>query len=267
MQDILNYFGSTNTAYLHARGKVATQKLIEWLDLQSGEKIVEIGFGTGATLVQLASRYKDVALFGYELSELMFRKASKRISFCGLNKRITLQLLQTMNRFPAKDCSFDKIYVESVIGIQEDDHFVNLFKELYRVLKPGGTLVFNETIWLDTTPEAVIHDVNTACKSTFGIIQANADFPYLNNWTTLLTDLGFEVEEVLSVSEIQGVNRMKSSSLSALLSSIYSKYGKLKSKISRSLKSEWDTYTQAIDSFMPDNKIMEGMLVKVRKKG
>ncbi|MBK8873761.1 MAG: hypothetical protein IPN13_07520 [Bacteroidetes bacterium] len=59
---ILNYFGQINGAFIHARGRAATLKIIELLDCKPDESILELGFGTGATFTYLSSVYKDTFL-------------------------------------------------------------------------------------------------------------------------------------------------------------------------------------------------------------
>ena len=52
---ILNYLGKAHSDFIHAKGKLASNKLIELLGPKSKENILEVGFGTGATLVRLAA--------------------------------------------------------------------------------------------------------------------------------------------------------------------------------------------------------------------
>ena len=139
---ILDYFGKSHASHIHARGKVSTIKLIELLEVNGNDKILEIGFGTGATLVQIAARSK-ADIFGYETSKVMFQKALKRIRFCKMSERINITLVKKKNHFPVPDSTFDRVYCESIIAIQEDDDFLNLLLEIKRVLKPTGSFVLN----------------------------------------------------------------------------------------------------------------------------
>jgi tRNA A58 N-methylase Trm61 len=84
---ILDYFAKIHETHIHARGKIASGKLIELLDCRPGEAILEMGFGSGATLAYLASAFKKTKFHGFEASEIMYRVARKRLNFCGLSKK------------------------------------------------------------------------------------------------------------------------------------------------------------------------------------
>lgn len=114
-------------------------------------------------MVQMATHFK-AEFFGYETSKVMYQKALKRIQFCKMDKKIKLKLIEKKNHFPVLDNTFDKVYAESVIAIQEDSDFLNLLCEIKRVLKPNGVLLFNETIWMDTTSRSKAQKINSECK-------------------------------------------------------------------------------------------------------
>ena len=63
------------------------------LDVKPGEKVLEIGFGTGKALLDLADSTGEAgAVYGIDISPGMFLKAFRRVKQSGLSKIITLQL-------------------------------------------------------------------------------------------------------------------------------------------------------------------------------
>lgn len=64
--------------------------LIERLSLVSGDRVAEIGCGTGRNLVALARRYPGVRLYGIDASAEMLLTAEQHIRRAGLAERITL---------------------------------------------------------------------------------------------------------------------------------------------------------------------------------
>ena len=64
--------------------------LIERLSLVSGDRVVEIGCGTGRNLVALARRYPGVRLYGIDASAEMLRTAQRHIHRGGLGGRVWL---------------------------------------------------------------------------------------------------------------------------------------------------------------------------------
>lgn len=257
-ENILTQLGRENAAYVHARGWLATRFLVEKLSCQPKENILEIGFGTGATLVVLASRCKESHFFGVETSKTMYDKGVRRIAFCGLSDKITCHYNQKSTELPFADFSMDKIYCESVLAIQEDQNLPEMLKEIWRVLKPNGKLIFNETIWLNSTRKEEILKINESCKLNYGIIQSNGAYPTLNSWQNLLSQIGFEVIETVRVDELSddspGVGNWR-----IALSSLFTIIGKIKRKLKGKKLENIILETEG------PNKLMEGIIFEVRK--
>jgi ubiquinone/menaquinone biosynthesis C-methylase UbiE len=263
--NILNYLGSIHAGYLHDCGKISTHKCIELLDLKPNENVLDVGFGTGATLVQLASQNKNINCFGSDISEVMYKKALDRIWICGLSKRIKLTLLKEKNKFPYPDNTFDKVYAESIIAIQEEDDFVNLLIEIKRVMKPDGVFIVNETIWLESTDIEAIKQINNDNKRLYGIVQSNHDFPYLKDWEKLFSEIGFQSIFKINVSEIKPI-KQKRLSTSIFRSNIYSLIGKIKSYLIPSLIKERIRYEKAMLENTYGEKMLEGIILKACNK-
>ncbi|MFN8348958.1 MAG: class I SAM-dependent methyltransferase [Spirosomataceae bacterium] len=228
MNRLLDYLAETHQPYLHAKGEAATELLLKWLDCRPGENVLEFGVGTGGTLVKVAAGYRQTRLWGVDISDKMLRKAGKRLMFCGLFKKVILQKTNGRHLETFADNFFDKIYIESVLGIQEDATLTGLLAEFGRILKPKGKLVLNETLWLESTDAETIARFNEFVKQNFGIIQANAAYPYLKDWMALLRASHFEVvktqEADTVIAERRPLNfREKLSTLFTLSGSIYGK--------------------------------------------
>jgi len=265
--EILNYFSRTHAQYIHARGEIGTRVLIQILNCQPNENVLEIGFGTGTTLLHIYSNNKKTKFYGLEQSSLMYKKAKARLNFSLIGKSIKLGLMEQKNKisFPAN--SFDKIYLESVLGIQEGDDFVNLLIEISRVLKPSGILVMNETIWLNTTSVDELLHVNNFCKPSFGVVQCNSEYPYVQNWIDLLTRLNFRCESIIRLDEVKDSIKSEFRFPYRLLSLIYTGIGKIKSILIPSMIKEKKNFYQKMKQINPENKpLMEGIVIKAVNK-
>tara|TARA_R110002049_G_scaffold252877_8_gene428204 strand:- start:2269 stop:3093 length:825 start_codon:yes stop_codon:yes gene_type:complete len=257
---ILEYFGNSHASHIHARGKVSTNKIIELLEAREDERILEIGFGTGTTLVQMVTHYK-AEFWGYETSKVMYQKALKRVRFCKAHEKINLILIENKNHFPVPDNTFDRVYAESIIAIQEDIDFLNLLCEIKRVLKPNGVLLFNETIWMDTTNRSKAQKINSECKKSFGIIQANHDYLHIADWKNLLTKIGFRPELELRVDSI--IPKKEKVSITTFYSKIFTLIGKIKAYTSFSMRRNWKDFQLDMDTIMNNHeKLMEGIIIK-----
>lgn len=265
--NILNYFGKTHAQYIHAKGEIGTSVLIKTLDCQPNEEILEIGFGTGTTLVRLFSNYKKTKFSGLEQSPLMYKKAKARLRFCLIGESVKLSLIKDDSQLPFESNSFDKIFLESVLGIQDGDNIKELLLEIQRVLKPNGLLVMNETVWLDTTVSEDIIRINDFCKRNFGIIQSSSRYPYLKDWIDLLNSLNFKCESILKLDEIKDDIEPEFQFPHNILSSAFTLTGKIKSVLNKSTKSERRDYLKKMKQIIPDNKhLMEGIIFKVRNE-
>ena len=253
--NILERFGKANTAFPHAGGWTSTKFLIQKLDCQANERILEIGFGTGATLVELASRNKRSSFFGIEANKLMYKNAMERIQFCGLSKRIECSVNINNSKLPFPDSSFDKVYCESVLAILEGNNLPNILQEVNRILKPEGILLFNETIWMPDASKSMINEINKLCKSNYGIIQCSSDFPYVQDWKRLLQSSGFEILDGFKVDEIDD-NLNVRKNWQSILSDLFSAWGKLKK---RPKPTEFDSLIAHLK--IPE-RIMEGIIIR-----
>ena len=112
-------------------GRVAA---IQLLEAKPGDRILEVGVGTGLNL-PLYPRDCDVT--GVDISEGMLRKAEERVRTFGMD-RIKLMVMDG-SRLEFPDNSFDRVIATYVISAVPDP--VKTLLEMRRVCKPSGHLV------------------------------------------------------------------------------------------------------------------------------
>ena len=108
---------------------------IERLRLSSGDRVLEIGVGTGIN-VSLYPRGCDVTAI--DLSAAMLEQAARRVARHRLNNVCLLQMDAETLTFP--DDSFDVVYAPYTISVVSDP--VKVVHEMRRVCRPGGRFVF-----------------------------------------------------------------------------------------------------------------------------
>lgn len=113
--------------------KRRARKIIEGLELKTGEKILEIGCGNGYYLSLLNRLGMKLKLMGIDSDILALNDAKKFIG----NDRVKLKLCDA-SKLPFESNSFDKIVMSEVIEHVVDE--VIVLKEAKRVLKKGGIL-------------------------------------------------------------------------------------------------------------------------------
>ena len=111
----------------------ARRDSIASLNLQSGEKLLIPGIGTGLDLRFLP---RNVDVLGGDLVPAMLAKAEARRARLGLeNVRLVTMDAQAM---PLPDASFEAVLLHLIVAVAPDGHAV--LSEACRVLKPGGRI-------------------------------------------------------------------------------------------------------------------------------
>jgi ubiquinone/menaquinone biosynthesis C-methylase UbiE len=110
------------------------------LDVKAGEKILEIGFGTGSSLVslvQLAGRTGRVC--GVDLSTGMFRAAQSKLKKNGILSRVELQCADAVH-LPYPDNFFDAVFMGFVLELFDTPELPLVLHECKRVLQSNGRI-------------------------------------------------------------------------------------------------------------------------------
>ena len=93
-------------------------------------RVLELGPGQGANLFYLAERHPDSYFCGVDLLPQKLKEAPS-------NLRVIERDYSDLSNFP--DNAFDTAYaIETIVHSSEKDR---IFKEVYRVLKPGGAFI------------------------------------------------------------------------------------------------------------------------------
>jgi ubiquinone/menaquinone biosynthesis C-methylase UbiE len=264
-KNLLDHYGKINASFLHAYGKAGTEKLLQLINFEKEESVLEIGFGTGATLINIASKYKHIKLYGIEQSEVMFRKAQQRVKLSRLKNIISLKKIEKGQIFPFAENFFDKVIIESVLAIQDDSALHFLLSEIRRVLKPSGMFYLNETVWMPSIEKEEIEKINSYCKAKFGIIQSSSTYKYSHEWVELLENY-FSVEELKRIIDIEIKNKSKQKIvINEFFSKLYSIYGRIKGKLNQSLRRESAFYKEAMKNIFEDKQYLEGIIIIASK--
>lgn len=107
----------------------------ELMDVQRDDQLLEVGFGNGANLALLAERASKGRVSGVEISKTAIEMASRRNAGAISEGRVTLHEAAG-GALPFDDGTFDKACTVATAYVIEDPGTV--FKEMHRVLKPGG---------------------------------------------------------------------------------------------------------------------------------
>jgi demethylmenaquinone methyltransferase/2-methoxy-6-polyprenyl-1,4-benzoquinol methylase len=107
---------------------------------QPGERILEIGFGTGHCLVELAKAVgPEGKVYGIDISEQMVSLTRDLLKKQGLAERVALTCGDAV-RMPYDDNSLDGIFASFTLELFDTPEIPLVLAECRRVVKPGGRL-------------------------------------------------------------------------------------------------------------------------------
>ncbi|MBM7556567.1 SAM-dependent methyltransferase [Halanaerobacter jeridensis] len=139
------YFKSpTDSLYQAQLQKI--DHILKKMQLQPGEKLLDIGCGWGGLIIKAAQEYNVNAL-GITLSEEQYQKTSQRIKKLNLQKQVTVKLIDFQNLSP-QNYKFDKIVSVGMFEHLGKENYPVYMKKVNQLLKPGGlSLLHTITTW------------------------------------------------------------------------------------------------------------------------
>ena len=160
---------------------------IEHLHCKSGDRILEVGVGTGLSL----SLYpKDIKVVGIDLSVDMLKRAEKKVHDEQISQVEGLHAMDAQ-RMTFEDNSFDKVVAMYVASVVPD--VAQLVNEIRRVCKPGGEIVFLNHF---QNKHPLVRQAETFIQPLAKYIGFNPDFPLED----FLTQTGFQMTTAIPVN-------------------------------------------------------------------
>jgi SAM-dependent methyltransferase len=128
-----------------------TEVLVEMADLHDGQRVLDVGCGFGGTVQHIDQRFGSMSLVGLNID-------ARQIDICRQLAALHQNELQWVDadacHLPFPDQSFDR-----VLCIEAMFHFVSrrtFFREVARVLRPGGILVASDIVLTESVLPAEV---------------------------------------------------------------------------------------------------------------
>jgi SAM-dependent methyltransferase len=151
---------------------------IDHLKLQPGERVLDLGSGAGIDVFLAARRVGPTGhAIGVDMTPEMLAKARANAEKMGVRH---VEFRQgRLENLPVEAGTIDAVTSNCVINLVPDKPAV--FREVARVLKPGGRLVISDIILDGRLPAAVEKDVYAYVGCISGAMERNAYFGQLRD--------------------------------------------------------------------------------------
>jgi SAM-dependent methyltransferase len=127
-----------------AAGEAMTEAIVEAAGVKDGNRVLDVGCGFGGTVDHLATRSPGCRLAGLNIDERQLRAARRLLASHGRSPQAAGTPFITADgcRLPVAAGSLDHVLaVECIFHFPSRKGF---FKEVARVLRPGGTLALSD---------------------------------------------------------------------------------------------------------------------------
>jgi len=115
-------------------------RALQSLSIQNGETVLEIGFGPGRCLKQIAQSVGDQGqAYGIDISPGMLEVTKRRLEMAQLIDRVELHCGDAA-KLPYEENTFDAVFMSFTLELFDTPEIPEVLEEVKRVLKPTGRL-------------------------------------------------------------------------------------------------------------------------------
>jgi arsenite methyltransferase len=169
---------------------------LAFCDVQEGQVVLDLGSGLGIDVILAAQRVGPTGrVIGLDMTPEMIDRATRNAVNAGVQDIVEYRL-GGMEDMPVEDASVDWIISNCVINLSPDK--ARVFREAYRVLKPGGQMVVSDLV-SSGLPEELKRDLATWARCLGGTVE---EAEYLQ----MIKDAGFD--EVAIVEKTDATDAM-----------------------------------------------------------
>jgi demethylmenaquinone methyltransferase/2-methoxy-6-polyprenyl-1,4-benzoquinol methylase len=118
-----------------------TQQGLQLLKPSNGERILEIGFGTGSALLEIGKGVGAEGLVaGIDISQGMLKVAMQKLENAKIDSSIMIECGDGAD-LPYEDGEFDAVFMSFTLELFDTPEIPLVLQGCHRVLKPNGRLV------------------------------------------------------------------------------------------------------------------------------
>jgi ubiquinone/menaquinone biosynthesis C-methylase UbiE len=168
-----------------------TDMMAERLRVSPGGRVLDVGCGLGAPAIRLAGS-AGVDVVGIATSPKLVERATMMAKDAGLADRVTFEVADAAE-LPYSDSSFDAVLaIESIVHMPDRPA---VFRQIARVLRPGGRLVLT-----DCVEKVAPTDRQREIVENYRRFTLNSPFLRLDEYLRTLAEAGLLPMEYLDIT-------------------------------------------------------------------
>ena len=165
----------------------------EFAEIKSGDSVLDLGSGAGNDcFVARVIVGEQGKVIGIDFTDAMLAKAKENVNKLGYTN---VEFIKgDIEEMPLPDNSFDVVISNCVLNLVPDKRKV--FKEIYRVLKPGGHFCVSDVVITGDLPEKIKEDAEMYAGCVSGAIKKD-------DYIELIQENSFEEINIKKEKEIE----------------------------------------------------------------
>ncbi len=113
------------------------RRLIEQMGVEKSHRVLDLGCGTATLTILIKRTYPEVEIIGLDIDPKILEIARSKVQKAGVEIKLDQG---SAFELPYPDNSFDRVASSLVIHHLTHENKARTFREVFRVLKPGGEL-------------------------------------------------------------------------------------------------------------------------------
>ena len=163
---------------------------VAYVGLKKGETVLDLGSGGGIDVFLAAKKVgTNGKVIGVDMNEAMIKRATEAAREHGFNN-VEFRFGE-IEKMPIDNATVDAIISNCVINLSPDKPLV--FREAYRVLKPGGRIAVSDIVTEGEMPEEIRRDLDAWASCVAGALPQEE---YLKH----IEAAGFKTPKILTES-------------------------------------------------------------------